>query len=156
MLFFILSNKSLIETNKSFLTGTAISAAAVGVGALKSETKSISVISVSWPIAEIIGIFDSKTLRTRSSSLKPHKSSILPPPLAIIITSGFSKLLCSNKWKPSMASITSSEDDSPWTLTGHNVTLTGNLSWILWSISFITAPVAVSYTHLTLPTKRIV
>ena len=140
----------MVETSRSFLTGTAISAAAVGVGALKSATKSISVISVSWPIAEIIGIFDSKTLRTRSSSLKPHKSSILPPPLAIMITSGFSKLLCSNKWKPSIASITSSEDDSPWTLTGHTVTLTGNLSWILWSISFITAPVGLVITPILL------
>ena len=37
-------------------TGTAISAAAVGVGARMSATKSISVMSVSWPTAEISGI----------------------------------------------------------------------------------------------------
>ena len=37
-------------------TGTAISAAPVGVGARRSEAKSISVVSVSWPTAEISGI----------------------------------------------------------------------------------------------------
>eukprot|EP01035_Chromulina_nebulosa_P036342 gene36342-48947_t len=37
-------------------TGTAISAAAVGVGARLSAAKSISVMSVSWPTAEISGI----------------------------------------------------------------------------------------------------
>ena len=40
----------------SLRTGTAISAAAVGVGARLSEAKSISVMSVSWPTAEISGI----------------------------------------------------------------------------------------------------
>ena len=43
---------------KSFFTGTENSAAAVGVGALKSHTLSQSVQSVSCPIAEIIGIID--------------------------------------------------------------------------------------------------
>ena len=37
-------------------TGTAISAAAVGVGARRSEAKSISVVSVSCPTAEISGM----------------------------------------------------------------------------------------------------
>ena len=37
-------------------TGTAISAAAVGVGARRSAAKSISVVSVSWPTAEISGM----------------------------------------------------------------------------------------------------
>jgi len=43
------------STNNSLRTGTAISAAAVGVGARLSAAKSISVMSVSWPTAEISG-----------------------------------------------------------------------------------------------------
>ena len=51
-------NLSEILNKIWFLSGTANSAAADGVGALKSETKSHKVISVSCPIAEIIGILD--------------------------------------------------------------------------------------------------
>ena len=85
---FNLSCKFLIFSINSNLTGVAFSAAAVGVDALKSDTKSIIVVSVSWPIAEIIGIFDSKTLVARVSSLNAIKSSVLPPPLATIRISG--------------------------------------------------------------------
>ena len=42
--------------SSSLRTGTAISAAAVGVGARTSAAKSHSVVSVSWPTAEMIGI----------------------------------------------------------------------------------------------------
>ena len=51
----------LTTSYNSDLTGVTNSAAAVGVGALKSETKSIKVVSVSCPIAEIIGILLSNT-----------------------------------------------------------------------------------------------
>ena len=74
----------------SFLTGTTFSTAAVGVGALMSLARSIIVVSVSCPIAETIGIEDSKTASANFSSLKTIKSSTLPPPLAIIITLGLS------------------------------------------------------------------
>ena len=69
-------------------TGTAISAAAVGVGARRSAAWSISVVSVSWPTAEISGIGDSAAARTTSSSLNAHRSSIEPPPRATISRSG--------------------------------------------------------------------
>ena len=95
--FFNLFSKSSVSSINSLFTGTLFSAAAVGVGALKSETKSIKVLSVSWPIAEITGILDLKTDLTTFSSLNPHKSSILPPPLATIIKSGFGIPLCSKR-----------------------------------------------------------
>ena len=50
-------------------TGTAISAAAVGVGARRSAAWSISVVSVSWPTAEINGIRLAAAARTTTSSL---------------------------------------------------------------------------------------
>ena len=65
----------------------AISAAADGVGALKSATKSAIVKSVSCPTAEIIGIFESYIARATISSLNGHRSSKEPPPLAKIMTS---------------------------------------------------------------------
>ncbi len=52
------------RTSSSARTGTAISAAAVGVGARTSAAKSISVTSVSWPTAEISGIMLSAAART--------------------------------------------------------------------------------------------
>ena len=44
------------NVNKSAMFGTAISAAPVGVGALKSATKSAIVKSISCPTALITGI----------------------------------------------------------------------------------------------------
>ena len=69
-------------------TGTAISAAAVGVGARTSAAKSISVTSVSWPTAEISGIMLSAAARTTISSLNDQRSSSEPPPRATIRRSG--------------------------------------------------------------------
>ena len=60
----------------------------MGVGALTSATRSNNVVSVSCPIAEIMGIFASDTALMRLSSLKGHKSSNDPPPRAIISKSG--------------------------------------------------------------------
>ena len=76
--------------SNSFFIGTIISAAAVGVDARRSLTKSIIGLSVSCPMAEIIGMLELKTSLANSSSLNAIKSSGLPPPLAIIITSGLS------------------------------------------------------------------
>ena len=69
------------------LDTTAISAAADGVGARTSDTKSEIEKSVSWPTAEIIGINDLNIALATISSLNAHKSSIEPPPLPIIRTS---------------------------------------------------------------------
>ena len=73
---------------RSARTGTARSAAAVGVGARKSATRSMMVQSVSCPTAEISGMVLAATARATISSLKPHRSSRLPPPRATMIRSG--------------------------------------------------------------------
>ena len=65
----------------------AISAASDGVAALLSETKSAIVVSVSCPIAVIIGILELYICLAKNSLLYSIKSSSDPPPLAIIITS---------------------------------------------------------------------
>lgn len=69
------------------MSGSAISAAADGVGALRSATKSHIVKSVSWPTAEMTGITDAATARAISSELNAARLSSEPPPLAIIIMS---------------------------------------------------------------------
>ena len=66
---------------------TVSSAAADGVGALISATKSAIVVSVSCPTADTIGVLHSKIALATISSLNAHKSSIEPPPLPTIITS---------------------------------------------------------------------
>ena len=90
-----------------------ISAAAVGVGALKSATKSEIVTSVSWPIAEIVGRVDWDIHLATFSSLKDHKSSIEPPPLARITKS--TSFLTFAVFK---AFIIPSTDPDPWTEVG--------------------------------------
>lgn len=64
----------------SVCDGYTSSAAALGVGALKSETKSQIVKSVSCPTADTIGIFEANIARASLSSLNPNKSSNEPPP----------------------------------------------------------------------------
>ena len=73
---------------RSSRTGTAISAAAVGVGARRSLAWSIRVVSVSCPTAEISGIAEAAAARTTISSLNAIKSSRLPPPRATMISCG--------------------------------------------------------------------
>ncbi len=63
------------------------SAAADGVGARRSATKSQMVKSVSWPTAEITGSSDAAIVRANPSSLNAAKSSSDPPPRATTITS---------------------------------------------------------------------
>ena len=105
---------AVTSTNNSLRTGTAISAAAVGVGARLSAAKSISVISVSWPTAEISGIMLSAAARTTISSLNDHRSSSEPPPRATISRSGRGILPPSGSaLKPRMAAATCSAEPSP-------------------------------------------
>ena len=75
-------------SRSSAYLGTAHSAALVGVGARASAARSMRVQSVSWPTAEMSGMALAAAARTTISSLKPHRSSRLPPPRATISTSG--------------------------------------------------------------------
>ena len=94
--------------SSSARTGTAFSAAALGVGARWSDAWSISVVSVSWPTAEISGIAEAAAARTTTSSLKAHRSSRPPPPRATISRSGRgTRLAGARRLKPSMAAATS-------------------------------------------------
>ena len=98
------SNLNISSAN----TGTASSAAAVGVGARRSDTKSVSVVSVSCPTDDIIGVLALNIARTTFSSLNENKSSNDPPPRPIIIVS-MSSLLSAF----SMFSTIESADFSP-------------------------------------------
>src|SRR2546423_15427599 len=69
------------------------SAAAEGVGARRSATKSAIVKSVSCPTAEITGTEQAAMARATLSSLKVHKSSIDPPPRATMTTLAHPDLL---------------------------------------------------------------
>ena len=63
--------------NSSF-AATTISAAADGVGARRSATKSAMVTSVSWPTAEMTGTGDAAIARATISSLNARRSSSEP------------------------------------------------------------------------------
>ena len=78
---------SAIRLRRSTMSGTISSAAALGVGARKSATKSQIVKSISCPIAETTGTLTSTITRATISSLNSHKSSMLPPPRATTIRS---------------------------------------------------------------------
>ena len=75
------------------MSGTASSAAAVGVSALTSATKSDIVKSISCPTADITGILQSNMLLANSSLLKTMRSSGEPPPLPTIKRSRSSLLV---------------------------------------------------------------
>ena len=125
--------------SSSAFTGTAISAAPVGVGARMSAARSISVQSVSWPTAEITGISDAATARTTASSLKPHRSSRLPPPRATMIRSGRGIGPPSGSaLNPLTAAVTSAAQVSPCTRTGHTTTCSGNRSLMRCTMSRMT------------------
>ena len=131
-------------------TGTAISAAAVGVGARRSAAKSISVVSVSCPTAEISGIALAAAARTTISSLNGIRSSRLPPPRATISRSGRGTAPpASRPLKPSMAPATCSAAPSPWTSTGQTSTWRGKRSASRCRMSRITAPVGEVTTPIT-------
>src|SRR5436190_1075081 len=68
-------------------SGLTSSAAAVGVGARRSATKSAIVKSVSCPMPVTTGTGHARIARATISSLKAHKSSTLPPPRTSNMTS---------------------------------------------------------------------
>ena len=131
-------------------TGTAISAAAVGVGARTSAAWSMRVTSVSCPTAEIRGMAQAAAARTGASSLKAMRSSRLPPPRATMRRSGRGTLppgaMASN---PAMAAATSAAAVSPCTATGHSSTRRGKRSVRRCRISRMTAPVGEVTTPMT-------
>ena len=65
-------------------SGTAASAAADGVAARTSATRSTTVMSTSCPTAEIMGTEHAATARATRSSLKAQRSSRAPPPRPMI------------------------------------------------------------------------
>ena len=71
----------------SATSGTIILPASVGVDALASATRSSSGESGSWPIALTTGVRQSDTARSRVSSENGSRSSTLPPPRAMTMTS---------------------------------------------------------------------
>src|SRR5712691_2358440 len=106
-----------IPSSNPARSGLTSSAAAVGVGARRSATKSAIVKSVSWPIPVTTGIGHARIARATISSLKAHKSSMLPPPRTTNMTSH----------PPSRPAIVSAEAifsaaPSPWTCTGTTTT----------------------------------
>ena len=68
-------------------SGTAVSAAWVGVEQLTAATSSISVRSVWWPTEAMTGTRSSATVRHSVSSQKAKRSAIDPPPRATTTTS---------------------------------------------------------------------
>ena len=93
-------------------SGTTFFAASVGVDARRSATRSSSVQSSSWPIAEIRGVWAAAAARTTPSSENPIRSSKAPPPRATMITStSGSASICA------IALITSEGHCSPCTCT---------------------------------------
>ena len=76
-----------IRATTSSCRATTISAAADGVGARRSATKSAIVTSVSCPTAEIVGTGQPAIARATTSSLNAQRSSIDPPPRPTMTTS---------------------------------------------------------------------
>jgi len=81
------ARSAITRSSTSSRSATARWAAAVGVGARTSATKSAMVKSVSCPTPLMTGIGQDAMARTTGSSLNAHKSSILPPPRTSKMTS---------------------------------------------------------------------
>ena len=99
------------------MSGTASSAAALGVGARRSAAKSAMVKSVSWPTAEMTGVSHSKIALATRSSLKAQRSSMEPPPRPQMITS--TPYLSSVRMPRTILSAAR----SPWTVAGYSTSL---------------------------------
>ena len=107
--------------------------------------------SVSCPTAEMSGMVLAATARATISSLKPHRSSRLPPPRATMMRSGRgTEAPTINPLKPWMAAAISTAQVSPCTRTGQTSTWQGKRSASLCKMSRITAPVG----EVTTPTMR--
>ncbi|SKY12613.1 Uncharacterised protein [Mycobacteroides abscessus subsp. abscessus] len=78
---------SAMPASSAVTSGTTRLAASVGVAARMSATRSRSGLSGSCPIALMTGVVHAATARSRASSEKGSRSSTLPPPRAITMTS---------------------------------------------------------------------
>ena len=132
--------------SRSARAGMAISAAAVGVGARRSEAKSIRVVSVSCPTALISGIGLSAAARTTISSLKAIRSSRLPPPRATMMTSG--RIPAGRVAKPRMAAAICSAAPAPCTGTGQSRMRRGKRRAMVVRMSWMTAPRSLETTPM--------
>ena len=93
---------------------------------------------------------DAAAARTTISSLKPHRSSMEPPPRATMMTSGRGIAPPGTmRLKPSMPFATSRAEVSPCTRTGQTSTCSGKRSEMRWRMSRITAPVGEVTTPIT-------
>ena len=141
------SNRSASALASSFLSASLVvasSAAADGVGARKSETKSAIVKSVSCPTAEITGSSEAKMALATLSSLNAHKSSIEPPPRPRIITSALPQLFASFRLLTISAAAA-----SPCTSVGNMASFTlGSRLFAIWIISRTAAPVGEVITAI--------
>ncbi len=125
----------------SRISVTASSAAAEGVGARRSDTKSMIVVSVSWPTAEMMGTEQSNTAWATSLSLKAHRSSMEPPPRPTIITS------TPNASSARMPLTMLPTAASPCTMAGYRMICTyGFLLPATWMMSRTAAPVSAVTT----------
>ena len=132
--------RSLAYSSASFsasYSGTQSSAAALGVGARRSATKSAMVKSVSCPTALTTGVLHAYMARATTSSLKAHSSSMLPPPRPTIITSAL-PLPSSRR----IASAISLPAPVPCTAAGATrMFIIGNLLRVMFIMSCKAAPV---------------
>ena len=81
------AGRASIRSAKACSFSMTISAAAEGVEARMSATKSAMVKSTSWPTAEMTGTGERAMARATFSSLKAQRSSIDPPPRPTMRTS---------------------------------------------------------------------
>jgi hypothetical protein len=140
--------------SSSARTGTAISAAAVGVGARTSAAKSHSEVSVSWPTAEMVGIEQAATARTTSSSLKAHRSSIEPPPRATMTRSARHRPARRQRVEAAHRRGDLRRRALALHRTGQTMTWLGQRSASRWRMSRITAPVGEVTTPIVRGQER--
>ena len=108
------------SASKVLRSGAANSAAAVGVAARISATKSAIEKSLSCPTPLMMGTGLAAMQRASASSLKAAKSSALPPPRTNKITSG--RCAGGRVQSACRAAINSAGADAPCTLAGANST----------------------------------
>ena len=135
-----------IDSNSSARTGTAISAAAVGVGARRSAAWSISVVSVSCPTAEISGIGDCG--RGADDLFLVERPQVLDRAAAARNDQQVGTRLDRRKASDRVGDAAPPRP-RPGPATGHTMTRVGQRSSRRWRMSRITAPVGEVTTPMT-------
>ena len=127
-------------------SGTIALAASVGVEARWSATKSSSGVSTSWPIALTTGVRAEATARISVSLLKGRRSSTLPPPRVMTMTSTSGSASSSVR-----AAVTSAAEPGPWTATWRISNRTPGQRRLAFSTTSFSAALARPQTS---PTRR--